>query len=189
MTQAANQFIDWFFTVFDPRWAQFFGFAAFWLLVVSFVIRCLAALIRRLTRKKTKPIIQFRIDDVNHALFKKKGYLTFDLILSNTSSIPFTILQAGVVLADGSEAVIRDEAGNAKTPDNSLVEPGQNALFDNCDFFYTVHRNGLVYKKIDRLFADLRGIGRVYGETNINPLLNDRQIRDILTDIKGLNGF
>ena len=71
----------------------------------------------------------------------------------------------------------------------SELDPGENAFYDNCDFYYTIAQHGANYKKIERLFVDLRAVGRVYGETNINPLLNDRHIRDILTDVKGLNGF
>lgn len=183
-----ENFPDWFFSIFDPRWAQIFGFISFFLICLYLLIRLIAWGFRAL-RQKAKPTVQFTIDDVNHVVFKKKGYLTFDLYIANASATPLTILQTGFVLSDGSEIVIRDENENTKKPDKPEIEPGETAFFDNCDFYYTILRSGIIFKKIERLFVDVRGIGRVYGETNINPLLNDHQIREILTDAKGLHGF
>ena len=183
-----ENFPDWFFSIFDPRWAGIFGFLAFFLILLYLVIRLFAWLVR-ISKARPKASVQFKIDDVNHVLFKKKGYVTFDLYVSNSGSTPITVLQTGFVLSDGSELVIRDADGNAKKPDKPELEPGDNAFFDNCDFYYTITQHGINYKKIERLFVDLRAAGRIYGETNINPLLNDRHIRDILTDVKGLNGF
>lgn len=184
-----NVFLDQFSQLVDPRLAQFLGVAAFVLVFLDILLRIIFFIASRPRKDKSAPNALFKIDDVTHELFKKKGFLTFDLYISNAGSTPIEILQAGFVLADGAEIVIRDEAGNARTPDKVVVEPGQNAFYDNCDFYYTIYKDGILYKKIDRLFVDIRGIGRIYGSAHINPLLNDKQIRGILTDRKGLHGF
>lgn len=141
--------------------------------------------------KREKSVLQFRtrIEDVTHQIFKKKGFVTFDLYIRNENHIPVEILRTGFVLSDGSEKTLYEEDHKLKLPDNSIIEPGREAFYNDCDLFYTLNNQGVCYKKIMGIFIDLKGKPRFVCKADIHPFLNDLTIRGILTDKKGMNGF
>lgn len=178
--------INWFVSL---NQAEKLGVIGFVLSAALYLFMIIRGIIRLFSYKRTKATLSFIIEDVKHEVFKKKGYVLFDLYIRNNGSTPVEILQTGFVLSDGSERVIYGGPHMLKLPDNSLLLPGQEAFYDDCDLFYTLNTNGISYKKITGMFADIRNSERFYGKPDINPLLNDQTIRAILTDKKGLNGF
>lgn len=169
--------------------AEKLGVIGFLLIILPYIILIIRGIARLFARKKEKVNLRFIVEDVKHEMFKKKGFVLFDLYIRNTGSTPVEILQAGFVLSDGSERAIYSEPHQLKLPDHTVLLPGQEAFYDNCDLFYALNENGVSYKKITGMFADVKNGARYYGTPDINPILNDQTIRAILTDQKGLNGF
>ncbi|NMA12684.1 MAG: hypothetical protein GX933_05820 [Chloroflexi bacterium] len=178
--------VSWF-TLLNQ--AEKLGVVGFLLVALLYIILIICGITGLFARKKEMANLHFIIEDVKHEMFKKKGFVLFDLYIRNTGSTPVEILQTGFVLSDGSKRAIYSEPHQLKLPDHTILLPGQEAFYDNCDLFYALNENGVSYKKITGMFADVKNGKRFYGKTDINPILNDQTIRSILTDQKGLNGF
>lgn len=169
--------------------ADLLGVIGFFLSVIIILSKIIQAISKAARKDKSLPNFSFKLEDVTHEMFKKKGFVTFDLYIRNEGHSPVEILRTGFVLSDGSEKTIYQEPHKIKLPDISFLQPGSEAFYDNCDLFYTLNNDGICYKKITAIFIDLKDKPRYYGKTDIHPLLNDLTIRGILTDKKGMNGF
>ncbi len=169
--------------------ADLLGVIGFFLSTMIFIISIYRFLARLLKREKAVSQFQIRIEDVTHQMFKKKGFVTFDLYIQNESHFPVEISRTGFVLSDGSEKTLYEEDNKLKLPDISLLEPGRKAFYNDCDLFYTLNNQGICYKKITGFFIDIKDKPRFVGKADIHPFLNDLTIRSILTDKKGMNGF
>ena len=169
--------------------ADLLGVIGFLLSALMILISIVRILIRSFRREKS--VLQFhtRIEDVTHQIFKKKGFVTFDLYIRNENHIPVEILRTGFVLSDGTEKTLYEEDHKLKRPDISIIEPGREAFYNDCDLFYTLNDQGVCYKKIMGIFIDIKDKPRFVSKVDIHPFLNDLTIRGILTDKKGLNGF
>jgi hypothetical protein len=181
-----NNIINWFSSL---SLAELLGVIGFILSTLIILVNLIRWIVRIPAGKRTQTELRFKLEDVNHEMFKKKGFVSFDLFVRNDGKAPVNILHVGLVMADGSELPIYEEPHKLKTPDISIIAPGQEAFFDNCDLFMTLNGNGTNYKKIIGFYADLRNSPRFYANADIHPLLNDQIVRGLLTDIKGLNGF
>lgn len=184
--QFFNQIISWFSGLSLAEKLGVIGFILSSLISIIYIIKWIAHLFRR---EKRKVSLSFKLEDVTHEMFKKKGFVTFDLYVRNDGDSPIEILQSGLILADGTEIPIYEEPHKIKAPDNVIVQPGHEAFYDNCDLFQILNVNGVNYKKIVGFYADVKGAPRFRTEGDIHPLMNDQIVRGILTDKKGLNGF
>ena len=117
-------------------------------------------LIVKLIRSMQKPAldIAFKLEDVTLESFRKKSFVTFDLYVQNIGRRPIEISRIGFVMADGSEKTFYQEPHVIKTPDRSVIGPGEEAFFDDCDLFYCLNERPPYYKKITGLFADIRDL-------------------------------
>lgn len=178
-----------------PAWfssldlADLLGVIGFVLSVIIILTNIIGRLSRIKKKDKSLPDLSFKLEDVKHEMFKKKGFVTFDLYIRNNGLQPVEILRTGFVLSDGTEKAIYQEPHKIKIPDVSILDPGAEAFYDDCDLFFTINDDGVNYKKITSAFVDLRDKSRYYADLDIHPFLNDLTIRGILTDKKGLNGF
>ncbi len=120
--------------------------------------------------------------------FQEKGFVSFDLYVRNNGTEPIDLIRVGFVMSDGQVGIYQ-QPHVVKLPDISHLQAGQEAFYNDCDLFYVLNDEGINYKKIIGLFADVRNAPRVVVKSDVHPLLNDHAVRGILTDQKGLNGF
>ena len=169
--------------------ADLLGIIGFFLSVIIILFEIIKTISRAARKDKSLPNFSIKLEDVTHEMFKKKGFVTFDLYIQNEGYSPVEILRTGFVLSDGSEKTLYQEPHKIKLPDVSILQPGSEAFYDNCDLFFTLNDDGICFKKITGIFVDVKDKPRYYGKTDIHPFLNDLTIRGILTDKKGVNGF
>lgn len=181
-----NEILVWFEAL---TLAELLGVIGFILSVLIIFVGFIRWIFHFSKRTKITPALSFKLEDVNHEMFKKKGFVTFDLYVRNNGQIPIDLLQVGLLLSDGTELPIYDEPHKLKTPDISMINSGQEAFYDNCDLYLALNSSTPNYKKITGFYADMRNAPRFYAKADIHPLLNDQTLRGILTDRKGMNGF
>lgn len=178
-----------------PAWlgsldlADLLGIIGFFLSSIIVLIKIIQLISKIGKKDRSKPKLAFKLEDVTYEMFKKKGFVTFDLYVQNDGYTPVEILRTGFTLSDGTEKTLYQEPHKIKLPDVSILEPGVEAFYDDCDLFFTINNDGVNYKKITGVFVDLKNKPRYYAELDIHPFLNDLTIRGNLTDKKGLNGF
>ena len=182
-----NEEIKWY-TSLDK--ADFLGVTAFLfcaLLLIIYIIRLIVKIAK--SGKKSDLAIAFKLEDVTLESFRKKSFVTFDLYVQNVGRDPIEISRVGFVMADGSEKTFYQEPHVIKMPDSQIVSPGGEAFYNDCDLYYCLGEKSACYKKITGLFVDVKGYPRYTKTGEIPAVMNDQEIRSILTDQKGINGF
>ncbi len=185
-TAGYQQLTQWLSGLNTAELLGVIGFALSVIICLVQIIRWICALFRG---NKSDINLKFKLEDVTYEVFKKKGYVTFDLYIQNAGVSSVEIQRAGFLLSDKTEKAFYQEEHELKTPDRSVLEPGQEAFFDDIDLFYVLNDKKINYKKIIGFFVDIKGKPRYYAQSEIHPVLNDQTIRSTLTDKKGMNGF
>ena len=182
-----NAEINWYLAL---EKADFLGVTAF-LFCVIFLICLIIYLIVKLVKSNQKPPLDltFKLEDAALESFRKKSFVTFDLYVQNTGRRQIEISRVGFVMSDGSEKTFYQEPHVIKVPDKLILEPGEEAFYDDCDLYYCLSERPPYYKKVTGLFADVKGYPRLTKTADIPAVVNDQAIRSLLTDKKGVNGF
>lgn len=184
---AVQKEITWFLSLEKADMLGVIAFIFSAILLLIYIIRFFVWLIRKLVKPGLD--LEFRLEDVRYETFKKKGFVTYDLYVQNHGHHPVEVIRAGVVLADGSKRTIYQEPHVLKEPDKKLLNPGEEAFYNDCDLYYTLNEKTPYFKKITGFFVDVKGNRRYSAEADIHALMNDQTVREVLTDNKGMNGF
>lgn len=182
-----NNEVNWYLSL---EKADFLGVTAF--LICAVMILCFIIwLIVKLIKSTQKPPldISFKLEDSALESFRKKSFVTFDLYVQNTGRRQIEISRVGFVMADGSEKTFYQEPHVIKVPDKLVLEPGEEAFYNDCDLYYCLNERPPYYKKVTGMFADIKGYPRMTKVADIPAVVNDQAIRAVLTDQKGVNGF